>query len=113
MTVEYFTDHLTNRLLKLDATTWRSIRAEVRWCYMRWRLDSPPQLLRSYIATLPEDSLIWCDYAAEITRKRRGTTLAVRRMNQKREKLRVKAMKREYQRSYMKDYRAGKKRRAK
>lgn len=106
-----FTDQLTKKLLKIDASSWRALRAQVRWCYMKWELDNPPHVLRSYMSKLPEDAILWRDYADAISKERRNGIVAERRVAARKKELKARAAKRDYQRSYMKEYRAGMKRR--
>lgn len=106
-----FTDQLTKKLLRLDANAWRALRAQVRWCYMKWDLTSPPHVLRSYISVLPEDAILWRDYADMISKQRRNGIVAGRRAAARKKALDARARKRDYMKDYMKDYRSGMKRR--
>lgn len=102
-----FSQQMTRRLLALDETSWRALRAEVRWKYNRWALDEVPGLLKNYLPQLPADAEVWREYAVEITRLRRLDKQGKARAIQKQRELKARTYKRDYQRQYMREYRKG------
>lgn len=95
---------MTQYLLKIDERTWRCIRAQMRWSYVRMTYKVPRRLIR-FLPYLPEDAEEWREYATEVTALRRQLrrekvlkSLSVRQ----RQKNKRRAA---YQRDYMREYR--------
>lgn len=94
-------------LTRVSEKTWRSLRATVRWQYVHWN-RTPPPLLRQFYNIMPEDSQEWSTIAHAV-QKIRHTTAQQRRREKKRvEAKRARVSRRDYQREYMRQYRATK-----
>jgi hypothetical protein len=92
-------------LLKVDEKTWRQIRAQVRWSYIKQSYEPPRRLVRFIPVALPANPYDWKEYADEITRIRRERVRNSALERQKRKQDRRIRQRRDYQRNYMREYR--------
>lgn len=92
-------------LLKISENSWRQIRAQVRWAYMRGNFTPPRKLARYVPVSMPSEPKVWREYANEIPLTRKHIRL--QKVTERRKARRIKKLKdrRAYQRDYMREYR--------
>ncbi len=108
----HFPEQLSKKLMNMNTGDWRTLRAQVRWAYERGNYKAPG-LLSSFMEELPEDSQDWINYAKGIAHRRRLDRVAKLRAKARARDKKAKAMHRDYQKYYMREYRQGLRRRAK
>ena len=100
------------KLAELPSDHWKSACARLRWCYKRYKIDPfdldgmPPALVEFAKKEPPPEA--WVSLRTAVTKRRRAETVKLQRADRKAKALKV----REYNRTYMAEYRKRMKERA-
>lgn len=92
-------------MTRMTNAKWRSVRAQVRWNYMKYDY-TPPRAIAHYVEQMPEDSWEWKQFADAVYKHRRANAQRVRRNRDATAEAQHTIHRREYMKNYMKTYRA-------